>query len=293
MKKHLLFFMLLCSSASFVLAQETCTYPATTTASVRFRKIQHPFTVDANGTKVLFAPGNLQYQASTQTWRFAEHQYDYIGNAPGNSVTDTAVRKTQSVWIDLFVYGHTGHNGKEPTARYTKNVDGWGQNTDHMYGSASNCSRNYDWGYFCDIQYNGETISKGTYRVLKKDEWNYLQKTSKRTEDGYIYLDDNLSNEAISNKIQGRLLYPDDFPSTDVLPKSSKITLTKWIELEKKGVVFLPKTGYYGSGGAYGTSYYAYVASQPSYFWYNEGTFNVSSSIDLHGSVPVRLVKNY
>lgn len=281
--------MLLCSSASFVLAQdEPCTYPATTTASVRFRKIQHPFTVDANGTQVLFAPGNLQYQASTQTWRFAAHQYDYIGNAPGNSTTGED-REKQSDWIDLFVYGHTGYNGKEPTARYTKNVDGWGQNTDYMYVT----DRNYDWGYFCDIQYNGETISKGTYRVLKKGEWDYLQKTSKRTEDGYIYLDDNLSNEAISNKIQGRLLYPDDFPSGDVLPNSSKITLTKWIELEKKGVVFLPKCGYYGKSGNYGTSYYAYVASQPSFFWYEEGTFDVSSAISVYGSVPVRLVKNY
>ena len=30
--------------------------------------------------QVYFSRGNLQYQASTNTWRFAEHQYDYIGN---------------------------------------------------------------------------------------------------------------------------------------------------------------------------------------------------------------------
>lgn len=292
MKKNLLLLTLLVSSVSFALAQETCTYPATTTASVRFRKIQHPFTV-SDTVKVLFAPGNLQYQASTQTWRFAEHQYDYIGNAPGNSVTDAAVRKTQSEWIDLFVYGHTGYNGKEPTARYATNIPKWGQNTDYMYGSASNCSRNYDWGYFCDIQYNGEKISKGTYRTLTIEEWKYLKKYSKHTEDGYIYLDDNTSNEAAGNKIQGRLLYPDDFPSGDVLPNSSKITLTDWIKLEKKGVVFLPKTGYYGQYGSYAISFYAYVASQPSFFWYNEGTFDVSSAISTWGAVPVRLVKNY
>ena len=28
---------------------------------------------------VFFSRGNLQYQASTNTWRFAPHQYDFIG----------------------------------------------------------------------------------------------------------------------------------------------------------------------------------------------------------------------
>ena len=31
--------------------------------------------------KVVFSKGNLQYRASTNTWRFAEHQYDIIGEA--------------------------------------------------------------------------------------------------------------------------------------------------------------------------------------------------------------------
>ena len=39
------------------------------------------FTINVSGEKVVFSQGNLQYQASTNTWRFAEHQYDYIGKA--------------------------------------------------------------------------------------------------------------------------------------------------------------------------------------------------------------------
>ena len=31
-------------------------------------------------TKVHFSKGNLQYQASTQKWRFADNQYDLIGS---------------------------------------------------------------------------------------------------------------------------------------------------------------------------------------------------------------------
>ena len=32
------------------------------------------FTVNSNGDQVVFAKGTLQYQASTQTWRFADSQ---------------------------------------------------------------------------------------------------------------------------------------------------------------------------------------------------------------------------
>ena len=37
------------------------------------------FTINENGDQVYFSQGNLQYQASTNTWRFAEHQWDYVG----------------------------------------------------------------------------------------------------------------------------------------------------------------------------------------------------------------------
>ena len=53
--------------------------------------------------KVYFAHGNLQYQASTQTWRFAENQYDTIGGANSN------ISDSYSGWIDLFGWG-TGNN---------------------------------------------------------------------------------------------------------------------------------------------------------------------------------------
>ena len=54
---------------------------------------QVAFSVSAT-KKVRFSPGNLQYQASTKTWRFAEHQYDYIGDANRN------ISPTYSGWID-------------------------------------------------------------------------------------------------------------------------------------------------------------------------------------------------
>ena len=62
------------------------------------------FSVDAK-KKVVFAKGNLQYQASTGKWRFAEHQYDFIGE--GNNDPDP------DDWVDLFVWDK-GHNPSGP-----------------------------------------------------------------------------------------------------------------------------------------------------------------------------------
>jgi hypothetical protein len=43
--------------------------------------ISGKFTINANGDQVYFSQGNLQYQASTNTWRFAENQWNYVGGS--------------------------------------------------------------------------------------------------------------------------------------------------------------------------------------------------------------------
>lgn len=58
------------------------------------------FSVGVNS--VYFSQGNLQYQASTNTWRFAENQWDYIGD--DNSATSS------DGWSDLFEWGHNHTN---------------------------------------------------------------------------------------------------------------------------------------------------------------------------------------
>jgi len=60
-------------------------------------KLPGSFSVSAT-KKVCFSQGNLQYQGSTNSWRFATHQYDFIGNAAGN----TAPSESQTEWMDLF-----------------------------------------------------------------------------------------------------------------------------------------------------------------------------------------------
>ena len=41
----------------------------------------------SSGKQVQFSKGNLQYKASTNTWRFAEHQWDMVGMGYGQTNT--------------------------------------------------------------------------------------------------------------------------------------------------------------------------------------------------------------
>lgn len=73
--------------------------------------------------KVHFSKGNLQYQASTNTWRFAEHQWDYVGDA------NLKIPQVYNSWIDLFGWG----TGDDPTKTSTRSRDysnftDWGNN---------------------------------------------------------------------------------------------------------------------------------------------------------------------
>ena len=81
--------------------------------------------------KVYFSQGNLQYQASTNTWRFATNQYDCIGKE-GNEKKSS----TYSGWVDLFGWGTSGYTIKP----YTK--DGVSGSGNSIAGTKN------DWGVY-------------------------------------------------------------------------------------------------------------------------------------------------
>ena len=66
--------------------------------------IDGKFSINEDGGQVYFSQGNLQYQASSNTWKFAENQYDYVGS------TNSNISSTYSGWIDLFGWGTSGYN---------------------------------------------------------------------------------------------------------------------------------------------------------------------------------------
>ncbi len=172
--------------------------------------------------RVFFSQGNLQYQASTDTWRFAEHQYDYVGNNNSN------ISPTYSGWIDLFGWG-TGNNptlASEDPSYYPIFAD-WGNNA---------------------IINGGNTAGSG-WRTLTSAEWEYLlntriSATSKRGTGningvgGLIILPDWWTLPAGCTFTPGFSEYEVYRPFPDWTRNS--YTLTQWAAMEAAGAVFLP-----------------------------------------------------
>lgn len=168
--------------------------------------------------KVVFAKGNLQYQASSNTWRFANYQYDHIGDANKN------ISKTYAGWIDLFGWG-TGNN---PTL---------------TSDDISNYQTFVDWGI---NRIDGDTPN--TWRTLSADEWRYILETRTNAT--------NLCGIAYVNGEPGVVLLPDDwvqpqdisFVAGDVRQNwisgicPNHYSTRQWQKMESAGAVFFPTT---------------------------------------------------
>lgn len=189
--------------------------------------IKAAFSVSAD-KKVYFSKGNLQYQASTGTWRFAENQYDIIGEDNAN------ISSTYSGWIDLFGWGTSGYNGKNPYMTSTTSTD-YGDDLNDIAGT------NYDWGVYNAINNGGKQV--GTWRTLTNDEWNYLIKNRANAS--------SKMGVAMVNNVAGLVLLPDDwtlpagvtFASGGSSFSQNTFTTEDWIKMDANGAVFLPTAG--------------------------------------------------
>ena len=211
-----------------------------------------PGAFSVSSTKVVyFSKGNLQYQASTQTWRFAQHQYDYVGNAGHGNVyagetrsNNANISSTYTGWIDLFGWATSG-NSASGTA-----YQPWSTSTTNShYGPSISSSEwtaaNSDWGVV-----NAAQLGSG-WRTLTHAEWVYL--ISSRTNAS------NLRTFATVDGILGLILMPDGWTAIGVSLaittadyNSNLISLSDWNTLESQGCVFLPSAGY--RGGNYNTT---------------------------------------
>lgn len=176
------------------------------------RALSSKFSVAAN-KKVQFSSGNLQYHTGNRTWRFAEHQYDYIGEDNIN-VGDTA----KKIWIDMF---------------------GWStDNSNNNYGvNPSNANKDYE-GLFVDWG----TLFSNEWYTLSKDEWQYLLHNRQNAP--------SLQQLASIEETFGILLFPDDWIMPNEVNISEPdeygrhpYTIEDWRLLEAAGAVFLPAAG--------------------------------------------------
>ena len=260
------------------------------------------FTINSDGDQVIFSKGNLQYQASTNTWRFAENQYDYIGNAVGN----TSPSASQTAWIDYFNWGTSGYNHGatcyQPWSTSTSrgNYYAYGSSSKNLYDAKDDGSMRgqADWGYNA-ISNGGNTENSG-WRTLTKEEWAYI--ITSRT-DSYKYAKGTI------HSTNGMILFPDGFTPPSGISISNANTAgagyssysdTDWSALEAVGCVFLPATGLRngttvmesGAVGNYWSS--TYMNGDRVYnIRFDGSSLKLENDGDRQNGFPVRLVKNY
>lgn len=239
--------------------------------------------------KVHFSQGNLRYQASTNKWQFAEHQWDTIGSANAN------MSDSYAGWIDLFCWG-TGDNP-------TKEID---VKSGEDYPFA-------EWGD--NPITNGGNKAK-MWRTLTKDEWLYLFCT--RTNAATLFALGSV------NGVNGAILLPDNW----VLPAGASFiastqqgfelnnicyrqtnydnyydnnniyTAEQWAVMESAGAVFLPAAGYgpytlsrFFSGGCYWSATSCSSSGAYSLYFESEGLYPQSSKGERDERLSVRLVR--
>ena len=195
--------------------------------------------------KIFFSKGNLQWSATggrassvttshavagggtaVGTWRFAEHQKQYIAN------NNRFVSATYPGWIDLFGWGTSGYNNVHPyTATDTR--------SDYPQGITTIAGTNYDWGVYNAIS-NGED-TPGRWRTLTHNEVLYLfrSRPDARRKCGGGSIDG----------VKGLILLPDSWTLSTDKPFiadtgwQNVYTTQEWAAMEQAGAVFLPAAG--------------------------------------------------
>ena len=259
--------------------------------------IQAIFTVGEN-KKIYFSKGNLQYQASSKIWRFADNQYDMIG------ADNAQVSSSNSHWIDLFGWATSGwDNGNTyympyntETASATSGY-GYGPTNGQTYGiSLKGAFAEADWGVANKIEDAGD--SAGIWRTLSRAEWGYL--LVKRP------FADNLYSLATIENVKGMILLPDNWESVEgvtFVPTAgydkNVYSKDQWEKMETAGAVFLPSAGcrYGTTVGNAGTtgSYWSITADGDEKAWYfifNKSTVDINSEFSRGLGRSVRLVKD-
>lgn len=195
------------------------------------------------GKQVHFSKGNLQYQATTKTWRFAEHQYDIIGK------DNEKISETYSGWIDLFGWATSGYDhGAVNYQPWSGNKDTKSNALHWAYGDASynlyDETGQADWGY--NAISNGGN-QEGLWRTPRKEEWLYLLFV-RNTASGVRFA------KAAVNGVNGLVVLPDQWQANTYQLNSvnmaemnytnNVISLADWQQvLEPAGAAFLPVGG--------------------------------------------------
>ena len=228
------------------------------------------FSVAAN-TQVCFAPGNLQAvfaeaNTSSYTWRFAEHQYDYVGDAVANTVVGYDCVTTAGTvdlfgWVGASINEYANHWHTQVTNVVTPYGICNSINRFRQYGVNGCESLAKDWGVAANEASLG---GYDTWRTPTMDEWYYLFNTraTSATINGVAnarYTEATINTDG--TPVNGIILFPDDYagPTSNAEANplgitfggindasagwGTQCTISGWNSLEFAGCVFLPAAG--------------------------------------------------
>lgn len=242
--------------------------PVTDTVTVTFKlddgSLTGNFSVAYEGgkyKKVAFSKGNLQYRATADgtgtdlthavagggtaqgIWRFAEHQWDFVGNDTEGNVyeiinevstkcNNKLLASNYKGWIDLFGWATSGWNNTAVDANAV-NYQPYAANKNYQYGpsitnmanghswSESDATKNYDWGVYNAISNGGNT--PGKWRTLTQTEWYYLLNSRNSSHGMPTIKGQSNARCAKANittgggTVNGLIVFPDNYdgPTTD------------------------------------------------------------------------------
>lgn len=290
---------------------------------VTFTTLPHPNTAPegaipalfsvSSTQQVFFSKGNLQYQASTGTWRFAEHQWDYVGGTSSNGTEygnvyengvkcdNSQISQNYSGWIDLFGWATSGWNNNNhyyqpwDTENTGWSIDGYGYgywDGEYARYSMTGDYANMDWGVYNAISNGGNEA--GIWRTISRDEFSYMIDYRPNAE--------YKRSIATVNGVVGYIILPDawilpdgiEFLGSAANADINVYDLDEWMVMENAGALFFPNTGmrdgsqYSVGNGCYWTSY----SSGDGSAWCVINSSSSNTYIRYRG-LSVRLIQNY
>lgn len=201
------------------------------------------FSVSAS-KKVWFSQGNLQAvfasAGSSCTWKFADNQWDCIGNAAANTKVNGNGSVSQAGTVDLFGWSTSSttygiHNSKNK-GTYSGGFVDWGTLAISNGGNAANSG----W----------RTLSGNT-----SGEWHYLFNTRSASTVGGT-ANARFAKAYLFGTKHGVILFPDIYTHPDGVAaptginatddtswSANQYTAAEWAKIEAAGAVFLPAAG--------------------------------------------------
>lgn len=214
-----------------------------------------PKTFKISDTKsIIISRANLYYRASTNEWGMGAYQWESLENN-----TDINIKSRDTGFSSILgntqidnVNSQIGENDKNPIDLFGWGTSGWdsGAKCYQPYSTSEETQEYWVGGeWFNTLTGENKRADWGSSydggRVLTEEEWDYLLNKRYNAEKlhgiGSLHCTIRNTSSHLEN-IEGLFLFPDEYDGNTNL--SEPIEKDEWFEMEKRGAIFLPTTGY-------------------------------------------------